>query len=186
MVCIIKLDRGMETEKVYFVESSEDYDDQHYGFAFSDEDLSPADIQNWKQDIAWKELKMELKEGEFADYLVNDLNIPLCSKRLKDLIVKHADNSDDFTWYPIIIQSASSWDQERYYYLKTNILLDNVIDLEKSDIEKGIVYVPYFIKEKTRDIFRCAYDKSYLFVSQALKDVITNNNITGISFETWE
>ena len=57
----------METEKVYFVESSEDYDDQHYGFAFSDEDLSPADIQNWKQDIAWKELKMELDEGEFAD-----------------------------------------------------------------------------------------------------------------------
>ena len=100
--------------------------------------------------------------------------------------MRHADNSDDIIWYPIIIQSASSWDQERYYYLKTNILLDNVIDLEKSDIEKGIVYVPYFIKEKTRDIFRCAYDKSYLFVSQALKDVITNNNITGISFETWE
>ena len=100
--------------------------------------------------------------------------------------MKHADNSDDFTWYPIIIQSASSWDQERYYYLKTNILLDNVIDLEKSDIEKGIVYVPYFIKERTRDIFRCTYDESYLFVSQALKDVITNNNITGIGFETWE
>ena len=176
----------METEKVYFVESSEDYDDQHYGFAFSDEGLSPADIQNWKQDIAWKELKMEVMDGEFADYLVNDLDIPLCSKRLKDLIVRHADNSDDIIWYPIIIQSASSWDQERYYYLKTNILLDNVIDLEKSDIEKGIVYVPYFIKEKIRDIFRCAYDKSYLFVSQALKDVITNNNITGISFETWE
>lgn len=176
----------METEKVYFVESSEDYDDQHYGFAFSDEDLSPADIQNWKQDIAWKELKMELKEGEFADYLVNDLNIPLCSKRLKDLIVKHADNSDDFTWYPIIIQSASSWTQKRYYYLKTNILLNDIIDIEKSDIENGIVYVPYFIKEKIRDIFRCTYDESYLFVSQALKDVITNNNITGIGFETWE
>lgn len=74
MVCIIDYNGSMETGKVYFVESSEDYDERHYRFAFSDEGLSSADIQNWPNDAAWPELKMELRDGEFADYLVNDLD----------------------------------------------------------------------------------------------------------------
>lgn len=186
MVCIITFfNEDMETEKVYFIESSEDYDDQHYGFAYSDSEVLPSEIQNWPEVEVWKKIKMELKDGEFADYLVNDLNIPLCSERLKDVIVKHTNNPNDITWYPIVVWSASHWMQKEYYYLKTNILLEDVIDFEKSDMEKGIVYAPYFIKEKVRDIFRCTYDDSYLFVSQSLKEIITNNNITGIGFETW-
>ena len=56
----------MKRAKVYFIMESEDYD--NYGFAFSAENISPKEIQNWEETKPWLPISFELKDGEFADY----------------------------------------------------------------------------------------------------------------------
>ena len=93
----------MKRAKVYFIMESEDYD--NYGFAFSAENISPKEIQNWEETKPWLPISFELKDGEFADYLVNDLNIPLCSSKLKQIIQDIVAKNDSILWRPIFVNS---------------------------------------------------------------------------------
>jgi hypothetical protein len=168
--------------KVYFIMESEDYD--NYGFAFSPENISPKEIQNWDETKLWLPISFELKDGEPSDYLVNDLNIPLCSLKLKQLIQDNIANKDSVLWYPALVNSERK--STEYYYLKLKNVLKDVIDIDKSEKQNNTIFNPYFVEEKIEDIFRCDFDLSYLFVSEKLKKIIEFEKISGISFETWE
>lgn len=172
----------MKRAKVYFIMESEDYD--NYGFAFSAENISPKEIQNWEETKPWLPISFELKDGEFADYLVNDLNIPLCSSKLKQIIQDIVAKNDSILWRPIFVNSNGK--SIEYYYLKLKKILIDVIDIDKSEKQNNTIFNPYFIEEKIEDIFRCDFDLNYLFVSEKLKEAIIQSEITGIGFETWE
>lgn len=172
----------MTRAKVYFIMESEDYD--NYGFAFSAENISPKEIQNWEETKPWLPISFELKDGEFADYLVNDLNIPLCSSKLKQIIQDIVAKNDSILWRPIFVNSNGK--SIEYYYLKLKKILIDVIDIDKSEKQNNTIFNPYFIEEKIEDIFRCDFDLNYLFVSEKLKEAIIQSEITGIGFETWE
>ena len=172
----------MKRAKVYFIMESEDYD--NYGFAFSAENISPKEIQNWEETKPWLPISFELKDGEFADYLVNDLNIPLCSSKLKQIIQDIVAKNDSILWRPICVNSNGK--SIEYYYLKLKKILIDVIDIDKSEKQNNTIFNPYFIEEKIEDIFRCDFDLNYLFVSEKLKEAIIQSEITGIGFETWE
>ncbi len=173
----------MNEKKVYFITESNDYDDYHYGFAFSEESISPLEIQSWSNSKEWITLKMELRNGSFPDYLINDLDIPLCSEKLKRIIEYKAKNTSDMLWHPIIISDRKF--ERTYYYLKLKFVLSDVIDINNSGKDNDTIYSPVFFQDKIRDIFRCDYDESYLFVSESLKKEIEQHHITGLSFETW-
>jgi hypothetical protein len=171
----------MDTD-IYFIMESEDYDDK-YGFAFSPEGVSPKQIQNWKQSEEWSIISLELKGGDYADYLVNDLDIPLCSPKMKNIIEnKSSLNKDDLLFYPVNISYNNS--SHIYYFFKPPELKD-VIDMTKSITKNNTIFRPYFIAEKIEDIFRCDYDTSYLFVTEKLMKSFEKENITGIDFYTW-
>ena len=172
----------MKRAKVYFIMESEDYD--NYGFAFSAENISPKEIQNWEETKPWLPISFELKDGEFADYLVNDLNIPLCSSKLKQIIQDIVAKNDSILWRPIFVNSNGKSIED--YYLKLKKILIDVIDIDKSEKQNNTIFNPYFIEEKIEDIFRCDFDLNYLFVSEKLKEAIIQSEITGIGFETWE
>lgn len=173
----------MTEEKVYFIMESEDYDDYHYGFAFSEESISPLEIQSWDMEKEWTKLKMELRNGSFPDYLVNDLDIPLCSEKLKQIIESKAKNASDILWYPIVVSDRKS--ERTYYYLKLKLVLSDIIDVDNSLKDNDMVYSPVFYGDRIRDIFICDCDESYLFVSESLKKEIEQHRITGLGFETW-
>jgi hypothetical protein len=169
-------------DKIYFITESEDYEDR-YGFAFSDDNISPGIIQNWNNDIEWANISFELRGGDFADYIVNDLNIPLCSEKLKKIIQnKNSNQYADNSFYSVHILKEK--EKRLYYFLKADVLAD-IIDMENSIIENNTIMVPYFKQEKIKDIFRCDYDPSYLFVTESLMNKIKSKNITGIDFYTW-
>jgi hypothetical protein len=172
----------MKRAKVYFLMESEDYDE--FGFAFSPANVVPKEIQNWNESKEWEVIQLELRDGAFSDYLVNDLNIPLCSLRLKEVIHINAKNRDAILWFPVEVKSSS--EAREYYYLKVSQILKDVIDVEKSDTQNNTIFNPYFVEEKIEDIFRCDFDLSYLFVSEQLKNSIEKEKLSGISFETWE
>lgn len=172
----------MTKANVFFIVESIDYDDKYFGFAFSSPDITPKEIQNWIESKPWKTLKLELKNGSFPDYLINDLNIPLFSSELKVVIDRNVRNKTNLIWYPVEIISDQR-EIRTYYYLKFKKTLNNVIDLDKSQNENYKIKVPYFIKEKIDDIFRCDYDESYLLITNYLKEKI--KNYSGLDFETW-
>ena len=161
---------------------SEDYDD-NYGFAFSQENISPSKIQNWNESDEWEIITFELKGGDYADYIVNDLNIPLCSERLKIILQNSVKlNRDNLLFYPVTISYENK--DRQYYFLKPPVLED-VIDIEKSTFKNNTILNPYFISEKIEDVFRCDYDTSYLFVTENLMKILNNKQITGIDFYSW-
>lgn len=168
--------------KIYFIMECENYDD-HYGFAFSPKDVSPKKIQNWNNSEKWHIISFELKGGNYADYIVNDLNIPICSEKLKNIIQnKSSLNKDDLLFYPVNISFEN--ENQTYYFLKAPIL-KNVIDMTKSIIKNNTILYPYFISEKIEDVFRCNYDTSYLFITETLMKAIQEEHIIGIDFHTW-
>ena len=171
----------MSQEKVYFIIESEDYDDKRFGFAFSSPEIIPREIQNWPENKLWQPLVLELRDGGFPDYLINDLNIPLFSKELKITIDKYAGNIDILKWYPVEVIDTKH--TKPYYFLKLTILND-VIDINKSQKQHSVILNPYFIKEKIEDIFKCDYDESHLFITDHLKEKI--QNYSGLDFETWD
>lgn len=172
----------MTRAKVYFIMESEDYD--NYGFAFSPENISPKEIQNWDETKTWLLIFFELSDGKFTDYLVNDLNIPLCSSKLKQTIQNNIANNDSILWHPVFVNFNNK--STEYYYLKLKKIIVDVIDIDKSEKQNNTIFNPYFIEEKIEDVFRCDFDLSYLFISEKLKEAIIQSEITGIGFETWD
>ena len=168
--------------KIYFIMESEDYDE--YGFAFSPEDIEPKVIQNWDKRKEWSIIPFELQGGDYADYLVNDLNIPLCSEKLKHIIENNSPlNKGNLLFYPVDVTHENR--TRTYYFLKPPIL-ENVIDTEKSVSQNNTIFQPYFIPEKVENIFRCDYDAEYLLITEDLMKVIQKECVSGIDFYTWD
>ena len=172
----------MSQAKVFFIIESEDYDDVPYGFAFSDPSISPKEIKKVDKDL-WKPIEMELRDGEFADFLVNDLDIPLFSEKLKNLTDSFVIDSDYISWFPIIVKNTRQINT--YYFCKINTYCE-CIDFDKSFKDGEMIKIPYFIKDKIKNIFRMQIDSDYLFVSEDLKKAIIDNQITGLDFAKWD
>ncbi len=173
----------MSEENIYFILESENYDDIPYGIAFSDPKVAPEEIQNWNNSKAWQIIKMELKTGTFADYLVNDLAIPLFSEKLKNIIQDFPYEKNYLSWFPIEVHNQET--VIIYYYLKLNEILVDTIDYNKSTIENDTIIVPYFIKENTKDVFKIDTDSDYIFISSRLKKRMEKENITGVDYYDW-
>jgi hypothetical protein len=173
----------MSEVRIFFISESGDYDDNLYGFAFSPDCINPAEIQNWDKSRIWQPIQFKLKDGDYADYIVNDLNIPLFSEKLKQIVLKSAKNVENISFYPVFISKGN--ENRMYYFLKLSIILRDVINLDKSVVENNTIMRPYFIEKRIEDIFRCDYDTDYLFVTEYLMNSILKEEISGINFYTW-
>ncbi|KAE9527485.1 hypothetical protein [Testudinibacter aquarius] len=174
----------MSQANVFFIIKSEDYDDVPYGFVFSEPDISPKEIKNVNNPDLWEPLTMELRDGKFPDFLVNDLDIPLFSERLKGIVDSFVSDANYINWFPFAIKSKT--EIRIYYFCKINIYSDDCMDFDKSIKDGEMIIVPYFITSGIKSIFRVKIDSGYLFVSEDLKNVIIDNQITGLEFANWD
>lgn len=46
----------------------------------------------------WMPLTLELRDGEYADYLANDLGARLCSRRMREVVDASCTEHDDIQW----------------------------------------------------------------------------------------
>lgn len=63
----------------------------------------------------WLPLVLELRGGEYPDYLASDFGGRICSERMRTLLDRHASASDVLQWLDVLVVKG---EQERpYFYL---------------------------------------------------------------------
>ena len=60
----------------------------------------------------WMPFALELRDGEFVDYLASDLGCRLCSGKMRDILQRHASPKDELQWLPVNVFRG---DEQRSY-----------------------------------------------------------------------
>ncbi|MDR2910268.1 MAG: hypothetical protein LBV47_02725 [Bacteroidales bacterium] len=173
--------------KVHFPYESDDYDRQKFGFGYSPDDIDVCMVcEGLPLETEWRKFTIEMRYGIFPDYLITDLNIPLCSGKMKNIIARNCRNSSDIHWLPVDVRHGNS--VVEYYILHIPHYIADVIDLEKSDRDKDVIFSPHFRQEliEDKDIFASEDDTTTVYFSQRLKDTLEKENLSGLGFESWE
>jgi hypothetical protein len=162
---------------------AEDYEYEQFGVAYAPFEVDPflLPISGTKIE-AWKPLTLELRDGQYADYLSNDLGARLCSETLRKVIETHCSNNDELQWLEVYVSHAK--ETKEYYVLHFPIDFP-VINKDKSlmagDMVVKSVLDISIVKDHT--IFTLpAEGGRIIFVSENLKEAIEHSNLTGMSF----
>ena len=183
----------------YYVKNNRDENETN-NYIFIDDDnfdcfktnLNTLFLRNNISDFqfAGKELFYSEKSGSVhCDFPLNVMGWPLFSERFKSIFLQNKLKGIDF--YPIKVTCRETKDSTTYYFGFTCNFID-AIDLERSKyryIDKYDMYV--FLPQEIYldhnvcdgyDVFRCSKDKSKLYFSDKLVNLIVENNLTGMSF----
>src|SRR5262245_43219392 len=63
----------------------------------------------------WKPIILELRDGDYPDYLASNLGCRLCSERLKTVLDEHASPSDSLQWLEVLVNKQGG--DRRYFIL---------------------------------------------------------------------
>lgn len=130
----------------------------------------------------WHPLRLKITEGEFADYLANDLGGRLCSERLKNVLQQHASPSDELQWLPVEVKGD---EENRSYAILHFPKPPDILNKNKSIYAGDFVVKPVFLKDAISRHHVFAYSKAghlKLFVSEPVKLAIEAEGCTGIEF----
>jgi hypothetical protein len=181
--------------KVYYLRESEDYEKQKYDCAIAPDFVDSiwvyqgCVLKDGEEEKEWKEPTFEVTYGGFPDYLSNDCSWILCSEKLKEVIIKNANNASDVLWFPVKVINGETF--KTYYALLIEHFLkdEEIVNYEKSKkLKSGEVYLPHlkYDKIKNFDLFVMENNGVSLFISQKLKDILEKENLTGLGFEDWK
>jgi hypothetical protein len=164
-----------------FPEEEEDY--APFGVAYLNSSRSnPSLPENGKQPGKWKALQMNLRDGNFADYLANELGGRLCSQRLKDVVEANKSPDDSIAWLAAYVVSAT--ERRPYWFLRFPKNL-NILDREKTKFVGSLIIKPAFNKAcmQKHNVFGLPAEKSNrIYVSSSMKAAIELEDLTGLSF----
>jgi len=129
-----------------------------------------------------------LDNNIFEDYIMNNLDFPLMSLRLKSVFDKYKSTAPSFKWLNAKVQSKN----KKYffeYFLMTFTTKPDVLDFEKTRfIDNDYIY-GFFSYEKIKNFSFFPHPRELatsLVVSEEIKNEIIKNNITGVSFRKAE
>jgi hypothetical protein len=180
--------------QIYSLRESEDYEKQKYDYVVSPDNVDSAwiyqgcPLKDDEDEKEWKEPTFEITYGEFPDYLGNDCRWILCSQKLKECINKNANNASEALWLPVKVINGITFNT--YYALLIEHYLrdEDIVNYEKSKkLKNGEVYLPHLKYDKVKDfdLFVMEDNGSTIFISQKLKDMLKEENLTGLGFEDW-
>ena len=177
----------MNKIKIYFPYESEDYDQKKFGFGYSPENIDVCLVsEGLPLEKKWERFTIEIRYGLLPDFLITDLNLPTCSSKMKRIITENCRNSEDINWLPIDV----SYDKTliEFYILHVPHYIPNVIDLEKSDRDGDVIFFPHFRQDliQDKDIFASEDDTTAIYISERLRNILENENLPGLGFESWE
>lgn len=125
-----------------------------------------------------------LDNNIFEDYIMNNLSFPLMSSRLKSIFDKFKKTAPPFKWLNVGIQSKNNKYTFEYFLMAFSEKPD-VLDLAKTRmIENDYIYGVFsYPKIKEYAFFPQPRDfDGTLVISEELKNEITKNHISGVSF----
>ena len=168
----------------YQMTYAENTDYEPYGVAYASSEADPFLLPRSGTRIeSWKPLMLELRDGDFADYLTNDLGARLCSNRMQKIIEKNRSQNDELQWLEVIVSNANG-ESIKYYVLHFPEDYP-VVNKEKSIMAGDLVVksVLNFKIVKDHNIFTLPGEAGRtVYISELLKKVIVNNELTGMAF----
>lgn len=123
-----------------------------------------------------------MEDGQFQDYLANDLGWPIFSEKFKRILEPFL-TSNNVRWIPARIEDVNG-EQYTAYILKFNEKVD-VLDKEKTIFAGDDFIVKAVLskeKIKNKDIFIIPDSDFQIVISENVKLKIEYNNVTGIDF----
>ena len=173
--------------RVYFPYESEDYDKKKFGFGYSPENIDVCIVsEGLPLEKKWERFIIEMRYGLLPDFLITDLNLPICSYKMKKIVVENCRNNKDIEWLPIDVNDGKTFIE--FYILHVPNYIPYVIDMDKSDRDGDVIFSPHFRQEliQDNDIFASEDDTTVVYISEKLKDILDNENLLGLGFESWE
>jgi len=132
----------------------------------------------------WEPVSLELRDGEYPDYLASNITTRLCSEHMRVLLDHHASEYDFLQWLEFHVSHKK--EVRTYYYLHFPSPPD-VLDQEHSISAEGIVTLPVLARDKAErhNVFTfIGCEDIALVVSQQVRRAMTEAGLTGISIET--
>jgi hypothetical protein len=133
--------------------------------------------------VAWQPETLRLTDGDFGDYLANDLGVRLCSEKMRDIIDKNAGPRDDLRWLPVFVEDDSG--VSRPYWVLHFPKPADVIDREKSVMVDDFVAKLALHGQKLvgHSVFSYREGGSLLLiVSEDVKARLVQSGCTGIQY----
>jgi hypothetical protein len=131
----------------------------------------------------WKELKLNLVEGDFTDYLLSDESLRICSEKMREILDRGALRGDRLQWLPARV--ATRGGKSRPYYVLHFPDLPDILDCKHSTVINTMVVKPVFRAEALSDhgvfSYRKGGDQS-LFVNASTKQRLEDEGCTGLEF----
>jgi hypothetical protein len=130
----------------------------------------------------WQPLVLELREGDYPDYLACNLGCRLCSERLKDILQSRASPSDVLEWLEVVVRKQG---QERRYFILHFPQAPDVLDKKKTIFAGDFVVKAVLSKDAVAGHQVFAYPKCGclpLFISEEVSRAIDEEQCTGMEF----
>jgi len=131
----------------------------------------------------WRRFSLDLRQGEFADYLSSDLGCRLCSSKLREVLQSHASRDDELQWLEVDIKSDSEC---RPYFILHFPVRPDILNREESIFAAGFFVVkPVLAKAAIGEHQIFTYpgggDRS-MYVTSKVKRAIQSEGCTGLKF----
>ena len=170
--------------KYFQITYAENSDYEPYGVACASSDVDPFLLPKSGTKIeSWKPLTLELRRGEFADYLTNDLGARLCSLHMKRILEKNRSINDELQWLEVLV-SKTNGESKKYYALHFPEDYP-VVNKEKSTMAGDMVVKSVLDINTVKDhnIFTLPGEAGRtIYISEHLKEAIESNELTGMAF----
>lgn len=120
---------------------------------------------------SWEPLRFAVESHDLVDYLPNNLEIRLCSLRMRQVIDRNLASKDSVQWLSAEVVDGLG-NSHNYFVLHLPGRADS---LEKLNMVRA--------KRVRRNLFRVPGARLLLFVSFELREALINEGCTGLSFE---
>ena len=170
---------------LYYLHYVEEKEYEPYGVTYAPDDTDLFIFPPSGEFVAeWSCLKFTLKEGDFADYLTNDLGVRLCSEKLRKIIEGMLSTEDRIQFLESIV--INDQNEVRVYSILHFPVNFQIINKDKSIMAGPDVVVKPVLKKDAithLNIFTLPNeDGRTTFVSKSLKEAIEANHCSGLTF----
>ena len=130
----------------------------------------------------WEQLRLNLQDGEFSDYLASDLGCRMCSLKLKEVLQAHATGNDHLQWLPVTVHHGR---EKRVYFILHFPNPPDVLNPDRTLFTNGVVLKAALDREKVAGHEVLTYPEGgniVLYVSEGVRAAIEAAGCTGNHF----
>jgi hypothetical protein len=128
----------------------------------------------------WVPIVLELREGDFSDYLSSTLGCRLCSPRLRNILDEYRSVDDEIQWLPVTVRKG---EMACVYAVLHFPHPPDVLNKDKSIFAGEFVVKPVLSRTAVENHHVFAYPKAgeaKLFISGQVKMAIESAGCTGM------